>query len=332
MHVRDDRALPVVPTAEAGVGAEDPVTIPDMITGVEVPYTDRDDWLEKRKTTIGASDIAAIVGLSPWGTPFTVWAEKIGGAEREPTEQMEWGSKLEGLILDEFEERKGLHVFHRQTLWRHRDYEWATATTDGLVFESAYIDDNDHAIAVVEAKSEGMFGKWDEVPDHYQIQVQWQMAVTGLPNAFFAVLHGRRFETYEVEADPGVQNMLIERGHEFRVAHMLGEAPPPDVDAHAYTSKVIGDLWKVEEGATTEVDADVVAAWDAIPELEAAKKELQAEIDKRKNAMRVAMAEAEVATVGGVPVATNKEQHRKSHVVSEATFRVLRRVKRKEKK
>ena len=38
----------------------------------------REEWLERRRNTIGGSDAAGIVGLSSWASPFSVWAEKTG--------------------------------------------------------------------------------------------------------------------------------------------------------------------------------------------------------------------------------------------------------------
>ena len=40
--------------------------------------SERAEWLDWRRGGIGSSDIAAIIGLSPWATPYSVWAEKTG--------------------------------------------------------------------------------------------------------------------------------------------------------------------------------------------------------------------------------------------------------------
>ena len=34
------------------------------------------DWLKERQKGIGGSDVAAILGMSPWRTPYQVWEEK----------------------------------------------------------------------------------------------------------------------------------------------------------------------------------------------------------------------------------------------------------------
>ena len=39
---------------------------------------DRVEWLEARKDGLGASDAAALLGLSPWKTNVQLWEEKCG--------------------------------------------------------------------------------------------------------------------------------------------------------------------------------------------------------------------------------------------------------------
>jgi len=62
--------------------------------------SDRAAWLEARRRTIGGSDVAAILGLSKWGTPFSVWLDKTG---QTPEQGAQWihvrGHLMEPLIL-----------------------------------------------------------------------------------------------------------------------------------------------------------------------------------------------------------------------------------------
>ena len=39
---------------------------------------DRNEWLELRKAGIGSSEVATIVGLNPWETPYQLWRRKLG--------------------------------------------------------------------------------------------------------------------------------------------------------------------------------------------------------------------------------------------------------------
>ena len=47
----------------------------------KIPYADHEEWLQIRKQYIGGSDAGAIMGMNPYASPFSVWAEKTGNAE-----------------------------------------------------------------------------------------------------------------------------------------------------------------------------------------------------------------------------------------------------------
>ena len=304
--------------------------------GVPIPFDGRDDWLDKRRDGIGASDVAGIVGLSPYTNPFTVWAEKVKGTTKTATEAMEWGRKLENVVLDEYEERTDLSVRGRQVLVHHPKHEWAMATLDGVAFESP-VDRGEeevggwaqYAIANVEVKTDGRYGRWSEVPDHYQIQTQWQMFVTGMEHATLVCLHGgRNFEVYEIPADDRVQQSLYLKATTFRERFISGD-DIPEVDESDYTTKVLSDLWK-GEGAEVDLSRKVATMWEGLPGLEVEYKRLEAEIKKKKNQMKAAMRDATIAMVDGIPVATWKNQPRKGYWVEpNPDLRVLRRVNKK---
>ena len=61
----------------------------------------RDAWLEERRKSIGGSDAPSIIGLNPWQSPYTVWADKLGKLPpKEDNEAMRLGP-LEELLADE---------------------------------------------------------------------------------------------------------------------------------------------------------------------------------------------------------------------------------------
>lgn len=305
--------------------------------GVIIPTTDRADWLTKRSAGIGASDVAGIVGLSPWSTPFTVWAEKKLGYSQDPTEAMTWGQKLENVVIDEYEERTGIAVDDRQLLVHHPGDEWMMATLDGVAYESHDDARDDHerklgALGNVEVKTDSQWGRWGDVPDHYQIQVQWQMYVDGLEHAWVVVLHGgRNFEVYEMAQDSRVQQSLVAKASEFRDRYILGDEEP-DADASDLTSRILSDLWK-GEGDEVELPAELAVMWEGLPALEDELKRLAAEVTKRKNQMRAWLGDNTVGSYGGVPVVTWKGSPRKAYwVEAKENVRVLRRVNKKKEK
>ena len=44
----------------------------------EIPYQDKDEWLSLRKGYIGGSDAGAVLGMNPYKSAYSLWAEKTG--------------------------------------------------------------------------------------------------------------------------------------------------------------------------------------------------------------------------------------------------------------
>src|SRR4029077_17336098 len=180
-------------------------------------------------TGIGASDAAAICGLSTWSTPYVVWLDKTGRVPLDHGDgadsRMLWGQRLEQLVLDSFEERTGMRVIHRGELVRHATNPWMLATLDGVAVE----DTHGILLGVFEAKtSTGRDGQWrDGVPDAYVLQVQHQLEVTGLERAWVPVLlGGQDFEIHELVRDDALVELLLDMEQYFWHHHVLGDVPP----------------------------------------------------------------------------------------------------------
>ena len=63
----------------------------------------RQDWLAERRHSLGGSDMGAVLGLSRWRSPYTVWADKMGLLpDQEDSEAMRIGRDLEPYVLQRF--------------------------------------------------------------------------------------------------------------------------------------------------------------------------------------------------------------------------------------
>ncbi len=148
---------------------------------------DRVAWERIRKSGIGGSDIAAIMGLNPWKSAFALYAEKHGDVEAEDlsnNEYVYWGTVLEQVVADRFCELAGKKVRKCGTL-QDENYEFMLANVDRLV-----VGEN----AGLECKTANGFKakEWDgdEVPDAYYCQCQWYMMITGFEKWYIACLIG----------------------------------------------------------------------------------------------------------------------------------------------
>ncbi len=275
-------------------------------TGIPIPYQTRDEWLKLRREGIGGSDVAAVVGLSPWNTPFGVWADKTGALdESDESEPMLWGRLLEDDVLDEWGRRSGLDTIHRGGLFRHVAEPWMMCTVDGLAVPRGGTELAD-VEAVVEVKLDSSRGWPDGPPAHYVCQVQWQMAVLGVATAHVVVLHqGRRLDVHTVDADPEDQTALIDAARAFWRDHVeAGVAPPVSAD----DNRLLADVWADVDADEVAVDGELVAE---LADVRARLDELSRRRDWLEAQIKDALREAQVGTVDGVRAVSWKQQTRR---------------------
>lgn len=281
--------------------------------------TTRADFLAWRKFGIGASDVAALFGMSPWASPYSVWADKLGLSVDEDSEILEYGRRAEPMLKGYFEDRTGLYVIGEQDRCVHPEHTHHRATLDGLAAESP---DGD-PLGVVEFKTTSARPWEGSVPDQYAIQVQWQMHVSGHQHAWVGCLHNRQFRVYEVERDQRVIDLAVERVDAFWNEHVLTEQPPP-ADASEATARAIAAAFPQHvDGATVALD-DLAWAFDLRADAKERAAAAKADISKADNAIKAAIGDAEIGTLAGEKVATYKTQHRAEKVVKASTFRTLR--------
>jgi len=182
--------------------------------------SDRAAWLERRRYGIGSSECAAILGVNPWATAIDVWRSKVEEpAEDKPSRAMQAGTELERLALEWAAEELGQEVTrHDQTVsLEHPRHPAMRATPDGYAADGW----------IVEAKVTGD-PPWDEVPIHYLVQVQHQLAVTGLPGAYVAQVSRGRLDVtmHRVERHEGLIRRLEIEIPEWWERHVVGGEPP----------------------------------------------------------------------------------------------------------
>jgi predicted phage-related endonuclease len=112
------------------------LTVPEL-PAAEVVGTgmERADWLARRRLGIGGSDVAALLGISPWHSQMSLWMEKRGELENaEQTDNQRWGLALEEPIRSAFEEDTDIPVLRLPpiTMYRSKQLPIALISPDGL--------------------------------------------------------------------------------------------------------------------------------------------------------------------------------------------------------
>jgi putative phage-type endonuclease len=183
-------------------------------------------WLQERRKGIGSSDAPIIAGVAPWGDIRTLYADKIGLAvpsiENEP---MRWGRLLEDAVAEGYTEITGNKLRRINLLQRHPRYPFMLASLDRAIVGRKRLLE----IKTARFRGDG-WGEpgTDQIPDHYAVQVQHQMAVTGYPEADVAVLFsGSDLKLYTVPRDQRLIDGLIELEQAFWKC-VTTQTPPPD--------------------------------------------------------------------------------------------------------
>lgn len=191
---------------------------------------DRDDvarelWLARRRNGIGGSEVAAVLGRSPFASPLEIYVRKIERAENGDRPELRRGRLLEPGVLAWLGEELQVPVepvpIELQPI-PHPTAEFAFASPDGLV------DDD----GIAEAKTSRSREGWGEpgsdcIPAHYLMQAQWELACTGRDFAWVPVLFGGLdFALYAVERHDRLIDRLLNQVGEWWDRHVLRGVPP----------------------------------------------------------------------------------------------------------
>lgn len=148
-----------------------------MITAI------RDDahWHELRGRTVGGSEVAALFGLSPFTTAYTLWHEKAGKVPREEfdNQKTNWGKLIEPLVAQELARSLGWKLERSRMYYQHDALPGLGCTLDFDVI------DNQWGPGIVETKVVFDYADYkrdwsdERAPPNYELQAQHQMLVTG---------------------------------------------------------------------------------------------------------------------------------------------------------
>lgn len=256
---------------------------------------------EFRRTYIGGGDAAAIAGVSPWGSPYSLWQEKVGDApELEPSERMTWGLLLEETVAREWARREGVTNLRKAPFRRYPDRPYVGGHPD---YTGRHPADGP---VVLEVKTSDRIGDWqgeegDRIPLHYVLQVQHYLMITGLRVGYLALLlRGNELRSWRIPADPEIQAGLLAAYDEFW--RLVETRTPPEVDGHEATAEAL--LREHPRSEPEEIVADLRTVADVERLLAARRSKAEAEALEltAANRIKAAMGTAEKLLAPGVKI------------------------------
>lgn len=262
-------------------------------------YPNRDAWLAGRRqdgTSIGASEVSQVLGISPYGGPWDLWTARQRGevsddadcetgddADADPVDVSEpttRGNLWEPFVRDLAGLALGVAVVppgapfgepSHLAICRNDDRPWVTCSPDG------WADCNGERVPAELKTAAGRTGYgWGKsgsiitdvddaerlpAPPHYLTQVWWQLEATGAPFGYLIVLTGAyRLRWFRVERNAEIQRQLVDAVGRWRERHLIA-GHPPDVSASDACVRYYRELYagrKEGERVATEPEAQAI--------------------------------------------------------------------------
>ena len=255
-----------------------------------IDITSDDQWHKLRARNIGGSDIAALFGLSPFTTAFSLWHEKAGKVppHNVDNQKTNCGKLIEPLIAQELGRELDWKLDRSKVYWEHENVKGAGCTLDFDVL------DHQWGPGIVETKVVFDYADYkrdwsdERAPPNYELQAQHQMFVTGRSWCAIAVWIAQTATLAPAlirRPNEKVQQQIKERIEAFW-ASIAKDAPPPPSGTEAEVA-IMSELWpKVPERKVVEIadpaltEAASLYRWanEQLPGLEREKTSRKAQI------------------------------------------------------
>lgn len=268
-----------------------------------------------RAKFVGGSDVAAILGVSPWKSPYELWLQKTGRAPKEdvtPEQQKRFdrGHRLEPVVLDMLVDRlrdegHEVEILARNARYIDPEHAFMGCEIDfELMFDGEHVNGDCKTVHPFAAKKWGEEGT-DEVPIEYAAQFMQGLGITGRNRCIVATLIGMDdLLIYWVERDEetitGIRKRVVEFWNECVIADV--EPDPIDFDD-------CKEIYKKSNGGTIEADSKTRDAVYRLAEVKAKIKLLESEEEDLQFHITAFMQPNAILTAGGHEIASWKNQN-----------------------
>jgi putative phage-type endonuclease len=264
---------------------------------------------------VGGSDVAAILGVSPWKTPHELWLQKTGRAPREeitPEQQKRFdrGHRLEPVVLQMLIDRlqdDGHDVELLRTNERYTDAEhpfMACEIDFELMLDGEHINGDCKTVHPFAAKKWGEEGT-DEVPIEYAAQFMHGLGITGRRRCIVATLIGMDdLLIYFVDRDDETIAGIRQRVAQYWNECVLADVPPDPIDFDDCKA-----IYAKSNGGSIEATSEIRDAVFMLKDVKAKLKSLEASEEELSYRITAFMQPNAILTFGGNEIATWKNQN-----------------------
>lgn len=291
-----------------------------------------------RKDSIGASDVPAILGISPFRTAADIYLEKttnLNEADLSDSMAIRVGETVElslvkhgyDIAVDHFDEvRLGELVYDYKVVGDSGAPKHANL--DGMATDA----ETGKPYLVIEAKTTSVPEHWgpswsQKIPPHVYAQVQWQMGLLGVNHSLVVTLlsaYRLELRTYMIPFNQELFKMMCKTCDDFWFGFVETRTKPPMSLPNRSTLNLIQRDPDKETTITTVAYNDLVRA----------KERMKAAASSLEDCQRAVISELDEFEIGVCDegIVTYKEQQKKEYTVKASASRVLRVKKAKEVK
>jgi putative phage-type endonuclease len=262
---------------------------------------DTPEWEQERRNSIGASEAAAVLGLSKWQTPLSVYNSKMGAPNNFDPELSYVTHASEAVVhgwIEEFHPEWG--TLEPGFMGRSTTAPYLHASFDRILVEP----DGTRIPLQIKTGHQNAKASWDNgVPTEYQVQEQVEMFVLGAQRARLVVMHGgRSFAWYDIPRDDVfIEEFLLPSVMEFWADNVFAQIPPEPL-----TTAEATELWPGNPELSIEGEEPLFELWGAFGLLQAEKVAIDEQLEEIKLQLQKAMQEATELTYQGQTLFTWK--------------------------
>jgi len=267
---------------------------------------DREEWLQHRQPGIGSSEVATILGLNPWETPYQLWRRKKGlDAPKDETFAMRAGHYLEDAVSLFWHDETGRDIIKRSAgdwLIRNTKRPYLQVSPDRTYWLSGQ-PRNDRNKGILECKTTQMKIDADDLPKHWFCQVQYQLGVAEYEQGSLAWLcSGREFGYKDIEFVSDFYAWMVEEVEKFWKDNIIGNIEPEAQDV----SDVLLKYNRHTDGKVIETSDDIFTACNDLKALKEQIAQLDEQKDELEAKIKLGFGDAEAISYGGQTIATWK--------------------------
>ena len=264
-----------------------------------------------RTTYLGGADVAAVLGLSPWLSPFMLYQKKIGAYVEEVTPAKQkifdrghrWEPIVVEMLVDELRDRgHDVEIIARNQRYQDSEYPFLAAEIDlELRVDGEEVNGEAKTVSQFAVKAWGDEDS-DEIPIYYAAQVMHGLMIKPRRRTVIAALTGfdDKPRVHWIERDDETIAGIRARELEFWERVQTRNAPDPTV------IEDVKWLYQRDGGTVLEADDDLLFLYQELKDAKARAKAVDADVELLSTKLKLRMGNAATLIYRGKPIATWK--------------------------